>query len=273
MRYVLLILLTINVWASETIRIGLIPWNTPEQMIRDYTPTKKLLEEKLGVPVELKVASNYAEILKRFKSRAVNMMLLGGNQFAKEYGSGEEFVYLATVKTDINGKAVDHYKSLIISRKDSKIKNLADMKGKSFAFTDRDSGSGFVIPSLVFDMAGIRPERHFSKVYFLKKHPKVYAAIANGSVDAGAVSNELWEESVKKYGSVFRIVMESPDLPLDAMVISSDMDEKQVQQIKTILIHAEEDSAFSHSKSAVKGYSSRGSDYYDTYREAQKLSF
>lgn len=128
-----------------------------------------------------------------------------------------------------------------------------------------------MIPSLVFISAGIKPESYFARTLFLKKHPKVYAAVAKRSVDAGAVSNEIWKESLQGHGDVFYVVKKSPDLPLDALVISSAVSSVETSRIQGILEGAEENKAFKSHVSAVKGYSVRDIAYYDTYRNAQQL--
>lgn len=269
--WVLMCFVTFSLQAFESLKLGLIPWNTPEQMLKDYEPTRKLLEKKLDIPVSLTVTKDYKEVFSRFRAGAINMMLIGGNQFAKYYDQDKSFRYLATVKTDINGEAVDHYNSLIIAHRDSGIKTMEDLKGKNFSFTDKGSGSGYVIPSLVFASSGIRPESYFSRTLFLKKHPKVYAAVAKRSVDAGAASNEIWKESVEKHGDIFHIIKKSPDLPLDAFVIKSGVTKEEISRIQTILKSAEYDEVFKGQSSSVKGYTIRSESFYDTYKEAQQF--
>lgn len=134
--------MALSLQAVESLKLGLIPWNTPQQMLKDYEPTRKLLESELKVPVSVRVSKNYNEILSRFESGAINMMLLNGNLFARTYDDGKSFRYLATVKTDINGEAVDHYNSLIITHKDSGIRTMKILREKYFHLRIKARGPG-----------------------------------------------------------------------------------------------------------------------------------
>ncbi|MCH7650610.1 MAG: PhnD/SsuA/transferrin family substrate-binding protein, partial [Nitrospinae bacterium] len=66
--------------------------------------------------------------------------------------------------------AVDHApRTRIFVRKDSGLKTLADLKGKTIAFTDPISSSGYLYPLDLFKSEGLLhgpPEKYFKRIYF-----------------------------------------------------------------------------------------------------------
>src|SRR5207244_6062947 len=79
------------------------------------------------------------------------------------------------------------YRGIIVTRKDSGIKSIADLKGKRFAFVDPKSASGYVYPRAMLIEKGIDPETFFSETIFAGSHDRVIAAVLNRRVDAGAI--------------------------------------------------------------------------------------
>lgn len=49
----------------------------------------------------------------------------------------------------------DYYHSIIIARKDSNIHTLGDLKGRSFAFTDPHSTSGYLYPNMALNKTAL----------------------------------------------------------------------------------------------------------------------
>jgi len=80
-----------------------------------------------------------------------------------------------------------YYYSTILVRGDSKIHNLAQLKGKRIAFVDQKSASGFLYPQVLFKKQKIDPLKYFSEITYSGNHEKSVALLADGKVDAVAV--------------------------------------------------------------------------------------
>ena len=148
-----------------------------------YKPLIKHIEAHTDKKVNFLVANDYMELATRINT--VDIAVFGPNSYveAKEI-LGDKIVYLGT-----SMQPNDHYNSVIIARKDSNIFTLQDLKNKNFAFTDIASTSGYVYPSLMLYNEGItNPKEYFKTVIMLKKHYRVYDAIAKGSIDAGGAT-------------------------------------------------------------------------------------
>lgn len=83
------------------------------------------------------------------------------------------------------------YNMEIIVQADGPIKSLADIKGKTMAFTSPTSNSGFKAPSaLLKTEAGLEAEKDF-KPAFSGKHDNSILGVANKDYDAAAIANSV----------------------------------------------------------------------------------
>ena len=63
------------------------------------------------------------------------------------------------------------------------------MAGKTFAFNDPNSTSGYLVPSTFFmTEMGIDPKKHFSKVTFSGSHEASILAVANKKVEVASTN-------------------------------------------------------------------------------------
>ena len=92
------------------------------------------------------------------------------------------------------------YHSALIARKGAG-KKIEDFKGKTVAWVDRASASGYVIPRLHLASLGIDVPSFFSKDIFAKTHMGVVDAVVAGRVDARRDVLQLrfeWHEGVER---------------------------------------------------------------------------
>ncbi len=85
------------------------------------------------------------------------------------------------------------YTGRIFVRKDSGIATLEQLRGKTIAFADPLSESGYLYPLDLFVAAGLLersadPATFFGTVYFAGGYQQAVQAVANGFVDAAAAS-------------------------------------------------------------------------------------
>jgi phosphonate transport system substrate-binding protein len=78
----------------------------------------------------------------------------------------------------------------------SSIHSLNDLTGKKFAFGDIDSTSAHLIAYRELKQAGINPETDLRSRYS-GSHPATAAMVANGTVDAGAIDETVFDFLIK----------------------------------------------------------------------------
>jgi phosphonate transport system substrate-binding protein len=82
---------------------------------------------------------------------------------------------------------------LIVPASDKTTRDLRDMRGRIYAFSDPDSNSGYLVPRTTLLRDGIDADRHFSRTFFAWGHRNVVNAVAAGLADGGSVDGYIWD--------------------------------------------------------------------------------
>lgn len=168
----------------ETFRIGILGGENEADRLREYDCQKAYLEEALGVPVELFPASDYAGVLQGLLAGQLEYAGLGSSGYAGLYLQDGDAVEPLYTTMQIDGSL--GYYSVMYVRADSDIETLEDMEGKSLAFADPNSTSGYLVPSAeLANEEGIDMESYFSRTGFAGGHEQGVVAVLQGQYDAG----------------------------------------------------------------------------------------
>lgn len=189
------------------------------------------LQQQLGMPVKPFIATDYNGIIEALRSRKLDVAYLGPFSYvlASSVANVEAF---AVAETKKSGRSF--YKSLIITRKESGLQNLEQLKGRTMAFVDPSSASGHLFPSAGLQKLNIDPNKYFSRVIFSGSHDASILAVANKKVDAAAVADRILAAAVAKgvvQQSELNVVWTSPDIPESPMVWRKDLDPALKQKI------------------------------------------
>jgi phosphate/phosphite/phosphonate ABC transporter binding protein len=252
--------------AEDKLILASIPYRHEATLQEQLQPLADLLSRKLGRAVVIEIAVSYQEIGERLHHRVADIGILGPKSYVEAKEKYPDIIYLATNK---NPDA--YYNSLIITRKNSGLESLADIREKSFAYTETGSTSGYLYPRHLLKNAGFDPDRMFSAAYFLNTHDKVYDAVAKGSVHAGAASSASLNEAIEKNGDVYHVLATSAPIPRNAVVAGAHLSPDLVENIREILRTAETDRLFSSGNSVSKGFLLMEDAFYDIIRQEREM--
>jgi phosphonate transport system substrate-binding protein len=233
-----------------------------------YRPLAEHLARQLGRPVELRTVDSWEGLAKSLASGETDIALLGpwGYVLAHEI-SGAEAV--ATILYD--GKP--EYFALMVTSPESGLHSAQDLvargKGRSFAFGDKGSTSGYLIPLHFFLQQGIDPEKHFGRVVYTK-HQAIEMQVAAGQLDAGADYNRnrdtmIAEGQLKAERS--KVIWTSPPLPNDAVAVRADLakDAAFVKRLQAALVGVD---AAKVLPARYTGFVVKDNAYYKPIRDA-----
>lgn len=182
-----------------------------------YRPLAQHLAQRLGRAVELRTVDTWEGLAKSLANGETDIALMGpwGYVLANHVAGAQ---VVSTIEYD--GKP--EYFAIIVTHPDSGITKMADLKGKTFAFGDKGSTSGYLIPLHHFMTQGIDPDKYFSKVLYTK-HQAIETQVAAGQLDAGADYNRnrnamIEQGLIKPERS--KIIWQSAPLPNDAFAVS-----------------------------------------------------
>ena len=171
------------------LRVSMIPTTDPGKIIRESQPLVAYLEKETGAKVELTVPANYAAVVEAIANDQVDIAYLGGFTFVQ---ASER----AGVRPLVQRERDKNFHSVFITRPDSGIGGLADLKGHTFAFGDVNSTSGHLMPEYFMRQENVPPEV-IAKAVYTGGHDATALAVANGKVDAGAMDEAVFEKMTK----------------------------------------------------------------------------
>ncbi|MBL0933534.1 MAG: phosphonate ABC transporter substrate-binding protein [Rhizobiaceae bacterium] len=183
-------------WQSDlpAFRIGLLGGENEADRLRKNECMVEQLGEKLGVPVELYPASDYAGVMQGLVSGQLDAASLGASGYAGIYLQDPEAVEPVFVALENDGS--DGYYAMMYTKSDSGIENIEQMKGKSLAFADPNSTSGYLVPKAEMEAAEIDIDSYFASTGFGGGHEQAVVAVLNGQYDAGVTwTSGVGEES------------------------------------------------------------------------------
>jgi phosphonate transport system substrate-binding protein len=210
----------------KTIRIGLIPQRSPVQLIKQWQPFVTYLSRELDRPVELVLKSDYKGVISGLKNSEMDVALLGGVAYLE---ARKQLKVRPLVKRLIGG--TPYYQSLIVVRKDSGITTLDGLRGKQFAFTEKQSTSGYLLPYSIINSRFGKPEKFFSKILFTGNHESAFLAVLNRAVDGAGYSETRWDLNNPRLKEL-RIIWKSEAIPLGPFVVKDSMDPVIADQLK-----------------------------------------
>lgn len=178
-------------------RIGILGGENAQDRLASNECLRAAMETELGVPVRLFTPADYNGVIQGLLGGSLDMAGMGASGYAAVYVADPEAVSPVLVKTNLDGSYTYH--SIGFARADSGITSLDDMEGKSFAFADPNSTSGFLIPNVELPEAGysMTEGEYFSRIAFSGGHEQSIIGVVNGDFDAGVTWADglgAWED-------------------------------------------------------------------------------
>ena len=174
--------------AVKELKVSAIPDENPQEMLRIYTPFADYLTKEIGIPVKFTPVVDYAATVEGLAAGKLDMVWYGGLTSVQAVRRAKGATRIVMRKEDAE------FKSHFITRKDTGIRELKDLKGKTFSFGSVSSTSGHLMPRYFLLKAGVNPEKDFSKFSFSGAHDATAAWVEAGRVDAGALNFLVWDK-------------------------------------------------------------------------------
>jgi len=220
--------------AEKPLHIAVCPTLSQKNTIEAYRQLASHIGTKLGRDTILLERKSYAEI---------NVLLANGGADVAFLASGAYISYtgledIVPLVTQIRFGLPYYYSYIIVSR-DSGLTRLEDLRGKTFAFTDPLSFSGYYVPTHMLKQIDETPETFFKSTIFTYGHEKALQAVANRMVDAAAIGSHVHADSLAKKDGLadrVRIVAVSEKSGNGPVVVRKGLGEAEIQTLKEIFL-------------------------------------
>jgi phosphonate transport system substrate-binding protein len=178
---------------AQTFKVTTIPEEAATEQVRKFGPITKYLEAKLGMKVEFLPVNDYPAAVEALVNKNVDMVWFGGfTHVQANVRSGGKVIPIAQREEDTK------FQSVFITKTNSGIKTLADLKGKQVSFGSASSTSGHLMPRSFLLAANIDPDKDFKRVAYSGAHDATIASVVSGKVDAAALDITVWNKFVKE---------------------------------------------------------------------------
>jgi phosphonate transport system substrate-binding protein len=171
-------------WKSQfkEFRIGLLGGENTQDRLARYDGFQQLLQAKLGVPVKLYPAADYAGVMQGIAAGQLEAAEFGASGFA---GTWLDCKCVEPIVVPQEKDGSTYYYSVMVTRKDSGITSIDQMKGHSLAWADPNSTSGYLIPSATLKSKNIdlADGKYFSRTGFAGGHEQGVVAMLNKQYD------------------------------------------------------------------------------------------
>ena len=265
--------------AEGTLNVQFVPTNNDGSMEAKTGPFADYLSEKLGMDVNVTLATDYSTIVEAMASGKVDLGIMPPAAYvqARNLDAAEAILSSQLVKYDedteepIEGEYTSTFKGEVLVKADSDMESLEDLKGKKIATLSPNSASGYIYPVAEMKDLGIDPLTDCT-LTTVNDIPSEMTAVLNGQQDACFVfqgaryvfSSKFTDYDLYKDLKV--LYLTDGDIPNDAIAVQPSMDEDLKAQIKDVFLNMANDEEGKEAMSlwGQTGYGEADESAYDT---------
>ncbi|MBI4572282.1 MAG: phosphate/phosphite/phosphonate ABC transporter substrate-binding protein [candidate division NC10 bacterium] len=223
--------------AATGITLALTPSKDPTLLQEAGTALAQELGKRLDLPIKLYVASDYAGVIEALRNQTVDLAFV--HPVAYVLASREAKARIL-VKSLRGGSA--SYTARFFVLKDGGPKTLEELRGKTIAFVDPASTSGYIYPMVFLMKRGLvkgkDPRTFFREAVFSGAHDAVLHALVRRQVDVAVSYPHAPDTLLKEPGQRARLtyIAETPPIPNDGACVRDGLAPDLVQRLKAALL-------------------------------------
>jgi len=256
--------------------LGMVPSREADTIVDSLDPIAAMLSERLLIPVETFVSTNFVGLVEAVGTGRVDIGLFGPAALVQAVDNYGAQVILASVR-----RGATSYRAQFNVRCDSGITEFEQLRGKTIAFVDPGSASGYQFPYVTLkNTYGIDPDKDMTAI-FAGSHDAAALAVYNGDVDVsvtfggspGSDGRETIEAEYPDVKDVVCILGYSDYIPNDGIVVRKGLDPELVEQITQAMIDiaaTPEGKELTNTLFNVTDFARIDASAYDIVREVSK---
>jgi phosphonate transport system substrate-binding protein len=212
-----------------------------ESRFKDFA---RVFRERLGVELKIYTASDYAGTIQALTSGQIQFASLGPAAYAAAWIDSNGLVEPLAAAKEPDGDV--GYHSHLIVKADAPYRTLEDLKGKTLAWADPNSTSGYLIPLVSLRAAEVNAERHFGRTIFSGGHEQSALGVVRGQFDAAfvwgarnpldrGVLRAMTERGILD-PKLLRVIWMSPLIPNSPITVRKDLPAEMKRDIRRLFL-------------------------------------
>jgi phosphonate transport system substrate-binding protein len=201
--------------SDAPITIATLPMSDDPTQVNPVEALVELLEAETGREVEVTDVPDYLSVVEAIRADHVDIGIMSGFPSALAVNTGEVDALLAW-------EGSEEPVSTCVVLEDSPIQTVADLEGKTVAFADQASSSGYFMPVFMLHEEGLEQGTDYEAI-FAGGHEGSFAALQQGQVDAACTAFVLTEMGAPMFpfaDGEWRAVGESPAMDIMGTVLA-----------------------------------------------------
>lgn len=267
---------------GDTLNVQFVPTNNDGSMEAKTGPFADYLSEKLGMDVEVTLATDYSTIVEAMASGKVNLGIMPPAAYvqarnldaAEALLSSQLVAYDEDTEQPLEDTYTSTFKGEVLVKADSDMESLEDLKGKKIATLSPNSASGYIYPVAEMKDLGIDPLTDCT-LTTVNDIPSEITAVLNGQQDACFVFQGARYVFASKFSDydLFKdlkvLYLTEGDIPNDAIAVQPSMDDELKDKIKEVFLNMADDEEGKDAMSlwGHTGYGEADEAAYDTIEE------
>jgi phosphonate transport system substrate-binding protein len=251
--------------AVQHLSFGVYTSNKPTAMVKKFKPMLKAIEKdleaRLGEPVKIRiqVAKDYTQGIQHLADGKVDFSRFGPASYVEAKRTNPDLKILA-LESSMGEKV---FYGIICVQDGSKIKNVNQLSGKSFAFGDELSTIGRFLSQQYLVKHGIYSSS-LSRFDYLERHDKVGTSVGAGQFDAGALNEGTFNKLVQN-GVPIRELARFPNVQ-KPWIARSGLSEELYEALRVTLLEMDDKNALASLKK--DGFVEGNDDDFASIRDA-----
>lgn len=251
----------------DTLRVALLPDENAATLIQNAQPLKEYLAETLGKKVEIVVTTDYSSMIEAMRFGRIEIGYFGPFSYVLAKSRAPEIEAFAVGVE----KGKPTYNSVLIATAGGPVKNLADVKGKSFGFGDQASTSSHLAPRAHLVKNGLVGNDDY-KVVHLGTHDAVARAVQQGQIPAGALSEPILRNLIARgtidASKIVELDLTAP-IPNYPITMQGYLAPELKEKIRAAFLDLKEPEILQSFR--VEGFEAASDSSYDVLRETAEL--
>lgn len=163
--------------------LGVFPRHSPAETVQMFTPLANHLSRELGRPVQVRTTTDFKTFWDAIAAGRYDLVHCNQYHYLRAH---QELGYRVIAKNEEIGRAA--MAGAIVVRRDSGIRSLADLRGKTIVFGgNRQALMSYIIPTQMLRRAGLAPGSYTE--VFASDPPNVPLAVYFRRADAGGTGD------------------------------------------------------------------------------------